>query len=255
MRMQAFKERFYMLLSDAADRLRPPRSIYASRKIARPAGSRILVLAPHFDDDIIGCGGTLCKHRRDKDKISIVYFTDGKDKYQAKNNPAISQVRKDEAKKAAGILGIEDLIFFDFPEQTFTLTKAGIEKLEAVLEKKNPDLVYLPWFLDGHVQHLLVNKIFLKAFKHRRLHFNCCAYEVWTPLIPNIIVDITEYAGLKKKALKQYASQIEITDYSKAILGLNSYRAITPMYGRGYAEAFIYLSGRGYIRLIERYSK
>ena len=45
--------------------------------VKKPKGKNILVLAPHMDDEIIGCGGVICKHIQNGDSVAVVYFTRG----------------------------------------------------------------------------------------------------------------------------------------------------------------------------------
>jgi LmbE family N-acetylglucosaminyl deacetylase len=63
-------------------------------------------------------------------------------------------------------------------------------------------------------------------------------FEVWTPLIPNMLVDVTDVMPRKIEAIRAYGSQVELVDYARAVEGLSSYRAA--MAGRnGYLEAFL----------------
>jgi len=65
----------------------------------------------------------------------------------------------------------------------------------------------------------------------------CRAYEAWTPLLPNRLVDISHVFEDKAEALRVFTSQLEHVDYLRTTTGLNAYRAVTQK-GKGYWEAF-----------------
>lgn len=224
--------------------------LFAPRKITELGRNRVLVLSPHFDDDIIGCAGALYKHVLNGDKVTVVYFTDGTRIYHRKEKQLFAGIRKEEAKKATRIIGISELIFLDEPEGRLKASPKLITRLTKIIREKSPTLIYLPWFLDNHIDHIIVNEIFLKSGERIKEKFNCCAYEVWTPLMPNCIVDISEHISKKEEALKQFRSQLKHIDYVRTTLGLNKYRTIANLKGKGYAEAFLKLSRNEYIKLM-----
>ena len=82
--------------------------------IDKPEGSKVLVLSPHQDDDIFGCGGVLHKHHLAGDYIVSVYLTDGrKGGTESESDEQITLKRREEAHKAADIIGINRLVFMD----------------------------------------------------------------------------------------------------------------------------------------------
>jgi LmbE family N-acetylglucosaminyl deacetylase len=80
----------------------------------------------------------------------------------------------------------------------------------------------------------------------------CCGYEVWAPIEPNCLVDITSVAARKQRALAQFASQMATIDYSRCIMGLHAYRSMIHLQGRGFAEAFVLLTAGDYRRAASR---
>ncbi|MFH1563480.1 MAG: PIG-L family deacetylase [Nitrospirota bacterium] len=232
---------------------RPKNLIFCPKLVDKPTGDNILVLSPHFDDDVIGCSGTLHKHILAGDKVTIVYLTDGREGDPSfEDKDLLEQIRKQEAISATKILGIENLIFLDQPETKLKSNKDLLHRLAGIFNQIKPDLVYLPWFLDNHIDHFELNRIFLDLCQHIPLNFNICAYELWTPLIPNIVVDIGDVLSKKEEALKQYQTQIKQVDYLNTTLALNKYRSATNLQGRTYVEAFLDLSVKDYINLMKR---
>ncbi len=231
--------------------MKPTNLITIPKVVKKPSGKRILVLAPHFDDDVIGCGGTLYKHTQAGDMVTIVYLTDGR--LGDPTNPdkdMVTQLRKEEAREATSILGIKDLIFLDQRETNLIVTDELVNCLSKIFKQFGPDLVYLPSFLDNHIDHLALNRVFLEVAGKLKIKFNICAYEVWTPLLPNIIVDIGDIILIKEEALKQYKTQIKQVDYVATTIALNRYRSITNHKGRSFCEAFFFCSLREYVSII-----
>ncbi|MEW6617761.1 MAG: PIG-L family deacetylase [bacterium] len=233
--------------------LRPKNLIFCPEVVDKPEGNNIIVLSPHFDDDVIGCGGTLHKHILAQDKVAIIYFTDGREGDPSfEDKELLEKTRKQEAMNATKTLVIENLIFLDEPETRLKSTKPLINRLSEIFNQIKPNLVYLPWFLDNHIDHFELNRIFLDLSKEIQLDFNICAYECWTPLIPNIVVDIGDVIPKKQEALKSYQTQIRQVDYLSTILALNKYRSVTNLRGRSYSEAFLYLPVKDYLNLMDK---
>lgn len=79
----------------------------------------------------------------------------------------------------------------------------------------------------------------------------CCCYEVWTPIHPNCVVDISEHMDTKMSALSCYDSQLQMNNYLSSVKGLNAYRSIANK-SKGYAEAFFLTTAADYL-LLEKF--
>jgi len=207
----------------------------------KPVGKSVLVLSPHIDDDILGAGGTLYKHHLDGDKIVSIYLASLNDK----------DIRQKEGERAAEIIGIDELIFLDYEIKKLDLsTKEISRQIVDLLDRYEPDIVYLPFFLDNHNDHISTNKIFLSSLPliSKPLSISIYAYEIWSTLFPNVLVDITDQIEVKKQAILEYKSQLLANNYLEAIIGLNRYRGILSK-ANGYAEGFFRSTSDGYSNL------
>jgi LmbE family N-acetylglucosaminyl deacetylase len=216
-----------------------------------PAACTILVLSPHMDDDVFGCGGTLAQSVHCGSNVVVAYMTDGSKGFAQELSPALAaserqtlqhqltMTRKAEAQCAADLLGWRELVFLDLPDGALAVTPEAVERLSAVLHRVSPDVVYLPFLTDTHADHWMTNCLFIEAAQHVTLPatLTCWGYEVWAPVVANTIVDITETMALKQQAMQVFVSQIGHYDYPQAIVGLNQYRSIQHQRGR-FAEAF-----------------
>lgn len=216
-----------------------------------PAEKRILVLAPHPDDDIFGCGGTLHRCRLNGSAITSVYMTDGGQGSGAESGDLV-RIRRSEAERAAAIIGIEDLVFLENRDGQLRRTPAAVAEIARLLERTRPDAVFLPFLLDNHPDHRATNDIFVEAGCRAGGDPVCYGYEVWTSIsFPNCVVDITGVLSVKMSAIEQHASQIKDLDLLNAFLGISQYRSVTAGLRNGNAEAFVRCTLREYRRLRE----
>lgn len=232
--------------------IRPDNLIIYPELMEKPPGCRAVVLSPHFDDEVIGCGGTLNKHVQAGESVSVIYLTDGREgDPSCSDKNLVAEARKEEARRATKILGVQDLVFLDEPETELRATDALVGKLGGILNDMKPDLLYIPSFLDNHIDHFEANRILLRLRKRLSFPCNVAAYEVWTPLLPNTLVDITSVAQTKELALRQYVTQLRQVDYVGTTLALNRYRSATHLRGQGHAEAYLVIPLREYAALME----
>lgn len=195
----------------------------------RPSGERIVVLAPHMDDEVIGCGGTLARHIACGSHVTVVFLTDGAGGgaagHAAAGETSITVIRKREAQLALAELGITHLVFLDAEDGRLGAAAYVVDALRAALAAARPDIVYLPFFLEEHPDHRAASTLLAAAVSGAGMSFQCHGYEVWTPLFPNCLVRIDETVEAKRRAIGHYRSQLAEVDYMHTALGLNAYRS------------------------------
>ncbi|HSF88441.1 MAG TPA: PIG-L family deacetylase [Saprospiraceae bacterium] len=217
--------------------------------VEKPEGQRVLVIAPHPDDDVIGCGGTIRLHRRLGHSVYILYLSDGERGVKNMNPIKTAELRRVEAVRSSGHLDVpEENLFHLHLRDGDLINQSGTNyDFRSILEKANPDIIYLPSFCETHRDHYAAN-ILLKNNLVRGA--TIAAYEVWTPLIPNRLVNISSVIDDKRNALMEHASQQKHLDYLEAALSLNRYRAAMFRKEPRYAEAFIYCTSIQYFELM-----
>jgi LmbE family N-acetylglucosaminyl deacetylase len=210
-------------------------------------GQKVLVLAPHMDDEVIGCGGTLRKMADAGKEISVLFMTDGRKgdadlrtmtpEAQEKREAALVLIRKEEARQAAEILGIRSVFFLDAEDGKLQSAPATQKRVLKILHEVQPDLLFVPFFIEDHPDHRATTAILLDATRDEALPLTCFAYEVWTPILANTLVEITAVADVKRAAISVYQSQLKDNDFIRSTFGLNAYRSIS-IGGKGFIEAF-----------------
>ncbi|MGZ5431740.1 MAG: PIG-L family deacetylase [Thermoanaerobaculia bacterium] len=199
-------------------------------------GERLLVLAPHPDDEVIGCGGLVAQHLREHRAVRVVVATDGA---QAGTAPA----REQESRRALDTLGENaELAFLGFPDRGLGDPLAS--RLRDELLTFRPDLILVPAPIEIHPDHHALARVFCELVQRDETLFADLAvarvafYEVGQPLRPNAIVDISDVAEAKYAAIAHHESQLAQRDYVAYARGLNAYRAMTLPPETKFAEAY-----------------
>jgi N-acetylglucosamine malate deacetylase 1 len=227
-----------------------------SALVWEPGAESVLVLAPHMDDEVIGCGGTLAKHIARGASVTVAYLTDGAAGGVAEPASSLTATRKQEAHLALTALGIRHFHFLDAADGHLLSTPRLTEKLRAILLGGRFDLCYLPFFLEEHPDHRAASPLLLDAARGTGLAPQCLGYEIWTPLFPNCLVNIDATLEAKRGALKHYRSQLAESDYAHTQLGLNAYRSAAFLGGScRHAEAFCSLPLERYRELHDAYRR
>jgi LmbE family N-acetylglucosaminyl deacetylase len=204
----------------------------------------VMVLAPHMDDEIIGPGGAVALHVRAGSAVTFVFMTDGRAGDRNASPPQqIAQTRRAESQAAAEIIGVKDLLFLDGPDGALRETPGIIDALTDLLRQRRPKVIYAPALTDRHPDHWATNRILRLALERldarQQDQTIIRGYEIWSPLPANRMADITSVAQIKQQAIAVFVSQTRYVDYSWTATGLNQYRSMIHMHGRGYAEAFL----------------
>jgi LmbE family N-acetylglucosaminyl deacetylase len=200
-----------------------------------------LVIAPHQDDETLGCGGLLLQKRRAGAPVWIAYITDGSASHPVHPTltpAALAALRQGEARQAMHLLGVEDnaLIFLGVGDGTLAHLdpSAAAEvagKIAGLLRQVRPDEIFLPLRDDGSSEHdaafVLVQRALDLAGMRPRV-FEFPIWSAWNPLrlfrplrTSRTVwrVDHREHAGLKRQAIGVYVSQTEpIAPWEKPML-------------------------------------
>lgn len=128
-------------------------------------GTRILVLAPHIDDEIIGCGGAMLTYLQTHKEVFIAYLTDSQKQGSKMDAQEIITERREEALAVASKLGIPHKNLFFLGGKDGNLLNSDIEQaLLQVLRSVRPDSIFLPILLDTHSDHYAATKKVCAAY-------------------------------------------------------------------------------------------
>jgi LmbE family N-acetylglucosaminyl deacetylase len=222
--------------------------------IRAPFGDSMLVVAPHQDDEIIGCGGALALQVRAGRAAFVAILQDGADGYEelGMTREALSTLRNEESRRAVAQLGIEPPLFTGYADLRANMA-AATDALRRILVERKVDALFVPWMLDGHPDHRTANYIAADAIRDLPRDIRVFAYEVWGLTVPNVIVVIDEAIEQKLAMLSSFTFANKAIDYMQSTKGLNMYR--TRLLGSGmsrYAECFFEAPRTEYVELADR---
>jgi LmbE family N-acetylglucosaminyl deacetylase len=203
-----------------------------------------LIIAPHPDDESLGCGGSIAKHIKAGSRVKVIFLTDGdKGDFQSRFGGNYTKIRRKSADKAMEMLGVNDYEFWSYGDRELYLREDEIERrLPAVIGSFSPALIYAPSPFEAHPDHRASFNAVWRTTK--QMEITLVLYEVLMALYPNTLVDITNEMEQKKRAVGCYFTELSCNDYVAKIEGLNSFRTATLPDTVKHAEGFISV-GRG----------
>jgi len=222
--------------------------------IRPPFGNSTLVVAPHQDDEVIGCGGALALQVQSGKAARIVILQDGADGHDelGLSREALMKLRNEESRRSSAVLNLDPPVFLSHPRLGDSLSDATNE-LHRLLSEHKCDAVFTPFVLDGHPDHRIANYILAGALKNISWNVRVLGYEVWGMVIPNVLLIIDEVIDKKLDMLSCFTFANKAVDYVHSTKGLNMYRS--RLLGSGecqYAECFFEIPRAEFVELVER---
>lgn len=219
---------------------------------------KILVVAAHPDDEILGCGGTIAAHAQAGDEVHVVIMAEGVTSRSPRRDTAIHRTELDGlaevARKANTLLGAASVSLHSLPDNRMdSLDRLDVIKLiEAEIERVRPEIVYTHHAGDLNIDHRIVHESVLTACRPKPGHsvksllfFEVASSTEWMPgtsapfFAPNWFVDISHTLDLKLKALDCYQSEMCAWPHARSIRALeNLARWRGASVGMEAAEAF-----------------
>lgn len=198
---------------------------------------RVVVFAPHPDDEVLGCGGALAELLDGGARVDVVLVTDGAaGARDAEERDRIASRRLEESRRALDDLGGGSLHAGVLPDRGLAERLPEVEALlSRWLLEILPDLVFAPSPVETHPDHRAVAAALFgvaarapadpaaKALESATIAF----FELSQPIRPNFLFDATRVRARKERAMGAFASQAKERDYAGFVRGLNSYRRLT----------------------------
>lgn len=211
----------------------------------------ILVIAPHPDDEVLGCGGTMAKHTSDGDEVYLCVVTKT---YPPDWPEGEIRKRRNEVLRANTILGIKKTYFLDLPTVKLdTIPQKELnEAIAQVVNKLQPEIVYIPHGGDVNSDHRLVFEAAMVATRPRPalairkvLCYEVLSETEWAApfaenaFMPNVYVDISEVLETKLKAMSEYKSELKEFPHPRSLESISALAKIRgATVGVEAAEAF-----------------
>ena len=187
---------------------------------------KILVIAPHPDDEVLGCGGTIAKYSRFGNETHLCVVTKA---YPPEWAEEFIKNRPREVEAAGDVLGIKNIYFLDFLTVKLDSVpqKELIAKIYEVIKKVEPDVMYIPHIGDLNKDHRLVFEASLVAARpinnriKKILSYETLSSTEWgapiVPFVPNVYEEISSDDFEKKmKAMAVYESELKIFPHPRS---------------------------------------
>ena len=215
---------------------------------------KIAIIAPHMDDEVLGCGGIIAKHVERGDRVCVIIVAHRV--YEHQYDKQRNDVEMSHALKAKEVLGYESIEFLGLPDERLdAAVQEIIIPLESLIREMQPETVFIPFSGDNNQDHRSVFHAARVVLRPSATPFikNLYMYEVPSsteqspPLpenafLPNFYVDVTNQIEKKLKALKCYETETRAHPHprsEKSVAILAQKRGIE--IGFEYAEAFAIL--------------
>jgi LmbE family N-acetylglucosaminyl deacetylase/GT2 family glycosyltransferase len=204
-----------------------------------PLPRRVLVVAPHADDEVLGCGGMLAFHAARGDQVRIVVLTDG-----AGGDPSgelrgdLVETRRAESRAAGSELGLSDYRFLGLADGGLGADGTLVERLRGELADFAPELVYGPSLEEMHPDHRAAARA-LCAAALRDGGPRLLLYGVNGPVTANVLFDTTALFARKRAAIARFKSQMVYHDLLRKAEAVDRARTVNiDLPGVHYAEGF-----------------
>ncbi|MDS4022101.1 MAG: PIG-L family deacetylase [Candidatus Competibacter sp.] len=197
-----------------------------------------LVLAPHPDDEVLGCGGAIMRHVAAGEPVTVIVVTDGAAGDGSQPVADYVRHRQQESQQAAEILGYGQPLFWDLPDRQLAYGERLVRRILDAIAMHQPAVVYAPSPLEIHPDHQAVALAAAEAVRRCSPPLVLAPYEVGAPLYPNRLLDISALVERKQAAIACFTSQLAVQDYHRHSLALNEFRTFTLAKSVRAAEAY-----------------
>jgi len=217
--------------------------------------NNVLVIASHPDDETLGCGGAILKHKAEGDAVHWLIVTSIKEENDFAAGAV--EVRREEINSVSSMYGFDGVHDLDFPTTQLDAIPFSrlIGSISDVFKQVEPNIVYLPFKSDVHTDHQIAFKAAYsctKAFRcssiKKIIMMETLSETEFAPgtkedsFIPNMFVDITDFIERKIEIMRTYKNEMETHPFPRSernIRALATLRGATA--GCEYAESFMIL--------------
>lgn len=204
-----------------------------------PAARRALVIAPHYDDEVLGCGGLLASWLEAGTEVQVLFLTDAAGGAEAVDDAAAySTIRRREAEAVAAELGWSLAGHLGLPDGALSARLDEVaQHLGEAIEEHRPEVLLVPSPLEASEDHRAAFAVLHRLLSPLRsgggelaesaADLRVLVYEINHPFYPELLVDVGPWVATLERAMELYASQQERHDYLAAALGLRRFRTLT----------------------------
>ena len=191
---------------------------------------KIIVVAAHPDDEVLGCGGTIVKHVAQGDIVHWVFMSDGVSSRLDSSKVQLNR-RLKASKSVQSLLGISSTHYLNLPDNSMDSVPLLeiVQKLEPIINKIKPSVIYTHGYGDLNIDHQLTHAAVMTACRPvpdstvREIYgFEVISSTEWTApqkssFAPTLFVNITRFLTTKTRALKLYKEEMRSSPHSRSL--------------------------------------
>lgn len=216
--------------------------------------NKVLCVAVHADDETLGCGGTMLKHKAQGDEIHWMLLTGPTENHPCNFTQEHIDARAERVQRVAATYGYDSMEYLALPTQLLHILDLRdiVQKISDVIKKIQPNIIYTMFANDVHSDHRVAFDALYSCTKSFRYPFIERIYMMETlsetefalaiparTFLPNVYVDITNYMDKKLEIMQMYPTEVMQEPYPRS---LSSIKALARVRGSRagvmYAEAF-----------------
>jgi LmbE family N-acetylglucosaminyl deacetylase len=223
----------------------PPKGLEFSEQ------TRCLLLSPHPDDELIGCGGTLLQYAKHFDVLCL--SSSGRDYLNTISAEEDSRIRTSDFNAIMAELKVNRHLIFEHWEKNHSreFYQKMLDSYCRAVYLADYDYVFLPHPQDNHPDHQYVVRLVEEMMRRQNISgetLRLVFYEVWSPMSnPNACVIIDHVINKKQNILRRYRNAGGA--YIEPVTGLNRYRGLNmTVFQHDYAEAFTVVKAAGFFK-------
>lgn len=217
---------------------------------------KVIIVTPHPDDETLGCGGTILRHKKEGDQVCWLIVTKMGDEFELSRRTK----RNEEIKRVKEMYGFDEAFQLNFDAGTLDHIPLGniINEISQCFNRFQPNIVYLPYRSDIHSDHKVVfdatvacTKWFRYPFVNKVLVYETLSETDFTinpdsnHFRPNVFIDVTPYLEKKIEIMKVYESELSEHPFPRSVRAMKSLAYLRgAAAGCEAAEAFMLLKER-----------
>ena len=201
------------------------------------SNTRALVLVPHVDDEIMGCGGTMCQLGKRGAHMKVVYMSGSAHEHNKGCTAHLTRMDRGETDVALRTLHCFDSELIDPELRTVRCDDQSLTKLSNIMNQYEPDVVFVPCFDESRTDYMKTAAMAAKALENYPYNAECYCYSFEGVRGPNALVDITLTIEDKIEAMKERHTQRKVVDDEENIRSMHLFSYSTRTSDR-YCERF-----------------
>ena len=212
------------------------------------SNTRALVLVPHVDDEIMGCGGAMCHLGKSGAHVKVAYMTGAAHRCNASCSKGLVRMDMGETAVALRTLRCFDSEMINHDQNEVKCDKSTYKAVREIIYDYEPDIIFVPCYVESRRDYMRTASMVAKALENYPYQIRCFGYSFEGVSLPDTLVDITQVIDDKIEAMSERRSQIKLVNDEDQIRSTHMYALSSKNHER-YCERFNVYSREKYVQI------